>query len=96
MTDKRELLLTLVFLKFIGYRFNLVYLSVIHSEIKAVKYDVKDVLWSVNDITKPDGLKEDMMRGIDPLNPEPTRIQDVIDKIEKAEENIRDDIYRLR
>ncbi len=71
---------------------NLIYLSVIQSHINDVSENIQSLNNSVYEITKAPGLEDDIVIE-DPLNPSPNSLQDIIDRIDKAEKNIRTDFY---
>ena len=71
---------------------NLVYLSIIQSSLNDVNEDIKSLKTSVYNITETPSLGDNPVIE-DPLNPEPNNLQDILNRIDEAEKNIRTEIY---
>lgn len=71
---------------------NLIYLSMIQSKLNDVSDDIQSLKSSVYNITKRPQLGDEIIIE-DPLYPSPNNLQDILNRIEKAEKNIRAEIY---
>lgn len=71
---------------------NFVFLYKVQSQINGIRKDIQSVQSSVDKMTKApsinDGFEVD-----DPLNPSPNNLQDILNRINEAEENIKSEFY---
>lgn len=70
---------------------NLVCLYFVHAEIKDLKADIHSVAVSVDRITEAPKINDELQVE-DPFHPSPNNLQDILNRIDVAEENIRTDI----